>query len=41
MPSRRVPLRNQIYPTRVDNDGNIFVGFDQIDDRFFDGDADF
>ena len=41
MPSRQPPLRNQIYPTRVEDDGTIFVGFDEIDDRYFEGDADF
>ena len=40
MPSRNPPLRNQIYPTRVD-DGVIYVGFGEIDKTFFDGDVDF
>ncbi|XP_066913233.1 uncharacterized protein [Clytia hemisphaerica] len=37
MPSRRQPVRNQIYPTRIDEDGSIHIGFEEIDNQFFDG----
>jgi len=41
MPARKPPLRNQVYPTRIDGDGSIYVGFSRIDDCLFNGDSDF
>ena len=41
MPTRKPPLRNQVYPTKIFHDGSIYVGFSGIDNGLFNGDGDF
>ena len=34
-PSSRKDKKTIVYPTKVDSNGTIFVGFDKIDEKYF------
>lgn len=41
IPDRNGKDRNIVYPTRVDSNGTISIGFSEIDNIYFSGDAEF